>query len=142
MIRFERSVQDFIRHRQGFGQDILSGKVISHFTLASEHRPLRGWVAVTALPARAVRVRQDVPQQRATLLGLAGGRAGLSVLPSVPLRGALQVEVEGVAGPITLCAAPEELDPSPCLPASEVALGNGYASLDGRGVLHFRDDLL
>lgn len=43
----------------------------------------------------------------------------------------------GWSQPLGLCAPREALDVTPCIDASEVQLGTGFATLDGNGVLHF-----
>src|SRR5581483_10145657 len=95
----------------------------------AEHRPLAGAVDAAKLPMRGVLVRQDVWRQTATLLGYAGDRPGLSVLPEVKLRGALSVTVDGISRPVGLCAPPKELDPSPCIAPHDVTLENPTAYL-------------
>jgi hypothetical protein len=98
-------------------------------------------VEAAVLPARTVRVRQKLLEQTATLLGMAPGRTGPSVLPELSLRGVVRVELAGLSRPVTLCAPPAELDPSPCLLPRDLSLGGPFAVLDDRGLLHFRDDL-
>src|SRR4030095_14279435 len=68
-----------------------------------EHAPVRAWIQTGALPVRRVLVQPPVRNEPTTLLGLAPGRAHSSVLPPVPLRQALQLEVAGISRPITLC---------------------------------------
>ena len=63
------------------------------------------------------------------------------MLPRASLRGALQIEVDGIERPLTLCAPPEELDPSPCVPASDVTLDSRLVSLDADGTIRFSDRL-
>ncbi|HEY7957915.1 MAG TPA: hypothetical protein VII38_21585, partial [Polyangia bacterium] len=69
----------------------------------AEHPPLRGWLDTKRVPMRGVLVRQQVWQKTATLFGYAGDRPGLSILPELSLRGALEVEVGGISRPVTLC---------------------------------------
>jgi hypothetical protein len=107
----------------------------------TEHAPVRGWLDTQKVPMRGVLVRQHVWDQTATLLGYAGDRPGVSVLPELSLRGGMQVEVKGISRPITLCAPPKELDPSPCLAPRDVKLENPAAYLDKGGAFHFVDQI-
>jgi hypothetical protein len=88
-----------------------------------DHAPKSAQIDVTKLPARAVIVRQALVEQTATLLGAAPNR-GLSVLPPLSMRGALQVNVDGVSRPVTVCEPSRALDPSPCIDPKDVALGS------------------
>jgi hypothetical protein len=103
------------------------------------HPPLRGWLDLPKVPMRGVLVRQNLWEQTATLLGFAGDRPGVSVLPELQLRGALLMELQGVSRPVTLCAPPRALDPSPCVASHEVTLDNPAAYLDKGGAFHFVD---
>jgi hypothetical protein len=47
----------------------------------------------------------------------------------LPLRGALHVNLKGVSRPITLCADAAALDPTPCLSARHVSLGQPLARI-------------
>lgn len=107
----------------------------------SEHRPLRARIDTGALAARGVRVRQDLRRQRSTLLGYADDGRGISVFPQFSLHGALQIELEGIDGPLTVCAPPEALDPSPCVSASDVKADSRLARFDPDGTLRFMDRL-
>jgi hypothetical protein len=107
----------------------------------AEHRPVHASIDLAALAARGVRVRQDLQRQTSTLLGDAGDGSAVSVLPHVSLRGALQVELEGIDGPVTLCASPEELDPSPCVPPQDVTLDSRLVTLEPDGTLRFVEQL-
>ncbi len=89
------------------------------------------------LPMRGVLVRQDVFKHTATLLGYAGDRPGVSVLPDIRLRGALAVEVRGFSKPITLCAEKKSLDVSPCIRSSDIKLENPVAYLAEGDSFHF-----
>lgn len=106
-----------------------------------DHPPLRGWIDTTALAARGVLVRQDLHRLTSSLLGIADSGGAFSVLPRVRLRGALQVQLEGIDDPVTLCAAPERLDPSPCIPASEVSVDSRAARLDADGSVRFAEQM-
>jgi hypothetical protein len=107
----------------------------------AEHRVRRGWVDSGALVERSMRIRQDVRQRTYTLLGYAGDGSGVSVFPRLPLRGTLQLELEGIDRPVTLCAPPLELDPSPCVPASELKVDSPFATLAADGTLRFTEQL-
>ncbi|HVY46049.1 MAG TPA: hypothetical protein VHB21_09230, partial [Minicystis sp.] len=102
----------------------------------TEHAPGRAWIDTGPLPARGVLVRQDVLRGTAKLLAWSGA-PGVSVVPEVPLRGALYVEVAGVSRPITVCAPPKDLDTSPCVAARDLASEQPAAYVDARGALHF-----
>ncbi|HJZ88745.1 MAG TPA: hypothetical protein VKN99_26420 [Polyangia bacterium] len=104
---------------------------------AAEHRPLRGWIDAARLTVRGVLLRQNVSQQMVTLLGWTSDRSALSVLPQLPLAGALEVELEGIGRPVTLCLPAEALDPSPCLAAADVRIASPLMYLDRDGAFHF-----
>ena len=107
----------------------------------AEHAPVQGWLDETKIPMRGVLVRQQVWRQTATLLGYSGDRPGVSVLPEVKLRGALMIEVAGIASPVALCGNGRKLDTDPCVPVGEVAIDNPVAYLDKGGAFHFVDHL-
>ncbi|MEA2697243.1 MAG: hypothetical protein QOI66_1514, partial [Myxococcales bacterium] len=108
----------------------------------ADHPPVRGWIEPQAPSPRAVLVRQNVVQQTATLLGLrTADFVRASVLPASPLRDAIRVELEGISRPVTVCAPPKELDPSPCLQPQDVALDSAVAFMDGNGLMRFRDGI-
>ncbi len=90
---------------------------------------------------RGVVVREHVWQRTATLLGSAADRKTLSVLPELPLRGALLVELKGISHPVTLCGRDKDLDPSPCIVAGDLSLGNPLTKLDANGVVKVDDSL-
>ena len=104
----------------------------------SAHAPLRARVK---LPVRQVLVRQQVLERTAMLLGAADQRPGLSVVPDLPLRHALEIDLEGLTRPVTICAPLAALDPEPCLAADEITVENPLVTLDREGVLHFVDHL-
>jgi hypothetical protein len=104
------------------------------------HRPLRAWIDSAVLSARGILIRQDLRRGTATLLGDAKG-GGVSVLPQLALRGALHIELEGIDGPVTVCAPSEALDPSPCVRASEVGVDSPLMFADADGTLHFVEHL-
>src|SRR5262249_33743788 len=103
----------------------------------ADYPPLRGAIDASRVPLRGVVGRQHLHEHAATLLGSAGDRPGVSVLPEVNLRGALTVELRGISRPVTLCRPAKDLDPSPCLVASDVKLENPMAYLDQDGAFHF-----
>jgi hypothetical protein len=93
---------------------------------------------VKKLPARNVLVRQDVPNQTATLFGYRNGGT-LSVVPALSLAGALWVDVAGLSRPITICQPPRTFDPTPCIGSGDVTIDNPFAFADPDGTFHFRD---
>ena len=102
------------------------------------HPPLR---ARLNLPVRQIWVRQQILAGTATVLGSAELRQAVSVLPELPLRRGIEVDVEGLARPVTICAPASALDPEPCLAASEITIASPLVRLDGDAVMHFVDDL-
>jgi hypothetical protein len=93
------------------------------------------------VPVRSVLVTQQVWPQTAKLIAYGGAGAGSSVLPEVKLRGALQVVVQGVSRPVTLCGGKRSFDPSPCIQPSDVHIDNPYAYLDKHGAFRFVDHI-
>jgi hypothetical protein len=89
------------------------------------------------VPMRRVIVRQDLYNQSATLLGTKDD--AVSVLPDLALRDALSVDV-GMSRALTLCGPKKDLDPSPCIAATDVKIQNPLAYLDG-GVFRFVDHI-
>lgn len=88
---------------------------------------------------RRVRVRQDVLARSASLLGT-DPRAGVSVLPEIPLVGTLWISMPSLSRPITLCREPRALDPSPCIGPDDIQIASPLAHVDPRvGALHFLD---
>ncbi|HET7825945.1 MAG TPA: hypothetical protein VFK90_11460, partial [Anaeromyxobacter sp.] len=81
-----------------------------------------GWIEPALGAPRTVVVEQHVPEQWARLLALAGDRSTPSVLPWFRMRGNLYVAAQGLPTPITVCAAAEELDPTPCLAPRDLAV--------------------
>jgi hypothetical protein len=65
----------------------------------------------------------------------------LSVLPEIALRGALEIDLEGLSRPITICAPAAQLDPEPCVTANQITVASPLVALDRDGALHFVDDL-
>jgi hypothetical protein len=113
----------------------------SNVVVLTVHPPLRAWVDTSALAARGVRVRQDLRHHTNTLLGYAADGSGVSVLPQPSVRGMLHVALDGIDQPVTVCAPPEELDPSPCVPVTEVRLESRFVHLDMDGTLRFVEQL-
>jgi hypothetical protein len=99
-------------------------------------------VAVTLDPTRfayrgGVRVEQDLARQSARLVGYTGDDRSSSELPEVQLRGALQVRVEGIASPVTLCGSPAAQDPTPCIAPKDIHIDDAIGSVDADGAFHF-----
>jgi hypothetical protein len=88
---------------------------------------------LTPLPAGAVE------PARTRLLGVAGSRVTPSVLPEVPLAGALHVELAGLSAPVTVCAPGRALDPTPCLAPADLRTASPLATIDAAGVLRLRE---
>jgi hypothetical protein len=107
----------------------------------AEHRPLRGWVDSSASADRGVAVRQDLRRETTTLLGYARDGSGVSVLPQLVLRGTLHLELEGIDHSVTLCAPPQEFDPSSCVSAHDVRVESPLMFADADGTLHFVEHL-
>src|SRR5262249_4456145 len=101
----------------------------------AEHPPVRAWLKPGSAPSRTVVVRQDLEHGTATLFGQAANRPDLSVLPELSLRGTLELELNGISRPVTVCAPARELDPSPCLLPSELTLGSRLSYLDQGGAI-------
>jgi hypothetical protein len=139
-LHIQASPHPEVRQRAAAVEEVVMAAGFNAVAVA-QHPPVRGRIDDQALPARSVSVRQDFARQTASLLGIARERTKVSVLPTVPLRGVLWVDLEGFSRPVTLCAPPRELDPSPCLPAEAVTLGSPLVSLDRDGLLHFREAL-
>ena len=93
------------------------------------------------LPVRQVRVRQRPVDATAVLLASAQSPQGVSLLPELPLRGALQVDVEGLARPVTVCAPAAVLDPAPCVSGDALAIASPLVTVDHDGVVRFTDHL-
>lgn len=79
-----------------------------------------------------VRVSQDIAAQLAFPF-VAGDDARRP--PAIDLRPLLRFHV-GWSEPLPLCDDPAALAVTPCIKASEVRLGTGFATLDASGVLH------
>jgi hypothetical protein len=103
----------------------------------AKHAPLKGWLDPDKMTVRGVLARQDVWKQKVTMLAYSGDQPGLSVMPELDLRGAMQVKLDGVSKAVTLCAPADALDVSPCVMPSDVVLKNPLAYLDKDGQFHF-----
>jgi hypothetical protein len=99
--------------------------------------PAKAWLDDEKSRVRGVFVRQNVWKQTATLLAFEGGRPGASVLPAVDLRGSLFARIDSLEDPITLCAPPDALDPTPCLAPSDLKPAVPIVYVDDKGLLHF-----
>ena len=102
-----------------------------------DHPLVLGWIDDPVRTARVVLVRQDVEHRTATLVGSYEDDSVVSVLPQLSLRGALHLQLQGIEPPVTLCGPPQALDPSPCVGATEVRLGNPMAYLEADGTIRF-----
>src|SRR3954465_8985665 len=81
----------------------------------SLHRPLRAWIDSGVFAARGLLVRQDLSRRRSTIAGYTIRNDRVTVLSKIELRRVLRVELEGIDGAVTLCAAPKEADAAPCI---------------------------
>jgi hypothetical protein len=136
-----------------------------HAAKAAEVDPAR-------LPFDEILVRQDIDGQRAALLAAirdpeppladrpaSGVQPAAFTRPAEPgqrstprlrawpllpvlLRGALQVSVEGLPEPITVCGDANDLDPRPCLAPGELVVAAGPGRTDpGAGALVLKPEL-
>ena len=103
----------------------------------STHPPLHATLDPVRLSERRIVVQQELNTQSAKLLGVSSDRPSLSILPELPLRGALLVELTEVTQPITVCAAGRALDPTPCLAPADLSSASPLARVDGDGTLRF-----
>ena len=81
------------------------------------------------------------PRPDGTLLGVKLDGGPVSVVPDVSLRGTFFAEVGGISRPITVCAPPKQLDPSPCIATGDIRSQQRVAYVDGDGALRFTDRL-
>lgn len=86
------------------------------------------------VPPLDVRVSQDIGAQLAFPF-VAGDDARRA--PAIDLRPLLRFHV-GWSEPLPLCEDRAALAVNPCIDATEVKLGSGFATLDSAGVLHVR----
>ncbi len=107
----------------------------------ADHPVTNAWVEPSKMPIVGVLVRQHVWQQTATLLAQTQASPTVSVLPELRLRGALVFNAKDISRPITLCSAPRDLDPSPCVSVDDAKLENPVAYLDKGSAFHFVDQL-
>ena len=89
--------------------------------------------ATLELAYRGVRVEQDLARQSAKLVGYTGSDSASPALPVVQFRGALHVRVDGIASPVTLCGSPTAQDPTPCIAAKDLHIGDALGSVDADG---------
>jgi hypothetical protein len=101
----------------------------------------RAWVEAENQSAPQIRVRQDLQRQRATLFAVRGGDGDAALVPVLPMRGRLFFELTGISRPVTVCASAAELEPDPCVEATELDLGNPAARWDEGGAVRLRDDV-
>jgi hypothetical protein len=106
-----------------------------------DHPPVHGTLDSSRFVVHGVLVRQDLPSQRATILGYGGGQSGISVVSGLDLHGALRVELRGISQPVSLCGTPSDLDVTPCISPESVALANTLAYLDADGNFHFSEQV-
>ena len=66
-------------------------------------------------------------------------RPAFSAPPDYPGR---FIVLEGIDGALTVCAPPKELDPTPCVSASDVTVESRLAHFDADGTLRFIDQLM
>ena len=107
----------------------------------ADHPVVRAWLDEKKTPPRTVVVRQDVFQRTATLLGRWTGRLEVSVLPELPLRDRLLLQVQSIARPVGVCAEASDLDPSPCVGVTDLSIDQALTTLDRSGSVHVRDDV-
>jgi hypothetical protein len=107
------------------------------------HPALRGSLDPALAAPRRVVVEQRPLDGSARLLAESLAEStdarSRSVLPEVPLRGALLVSLEGISAPVTVCAPAEDLDPSPCLAPADVRADSSLARVGEDGVLRLVD---
>jgi hypothetical protein len=107
----------------------------------TEHAPSGARIDGDKVAALRVLVRQNIHEQSAKLLRVGEGASGASVVPEIPLRGALLVDVAGISRPVTLCASARKLDPSPCILPADVRIEQRGAYVDPGGAVRFVDSL-
>jgi hypothetical protein len=103
----------------------------------SIHPPLRATLDPARLIERRIVVQQDLNTQSAKILGVSSSRPTLSILPELPLRGVLSVQLAEMTQPITVCAPGRALDPTPCITSADLQSGSPLARVDGDGTLRF-----
>lgn len=121
-------------------ESVVLERGINPISLA-DHPPVRVSLAAGAVPARTVVVRQRPNHGTATLLGRTAGHPTPSVLPAIPLRGALEAQLAGVSRAVTLCAASRTLDPTPCIAPSDVIAGSALAQVRDAGDLRISEQV-
>jgi hypothetical protein len=124
-----------VRSDAAFVEQVMMGGV--NPVALRDHPALHATLDPARTPPSGLLVEQDLRGQRMRLLADA---TGPSLAPEVPLRGLLRIEVQGFSEPLTLCGAPRDLDPTPCVAATDVEVGSPLARLDESGTLHLRED--
>src|SRR6185437_2568072 len=135
-LRIARSPYAAVREHAADVEQMLMTTGMNRVAL-DDHPLVRGWIDDGFRTTRVVLVRQDVEHQMSTLVGSYEDDGAVSVLPQLSLRGAMHLELQGIDQPVTLCALPQALDPSPCVLATEVRLGNPLAYLEADGTIRF-----
>ncbi|MCL2625508.1 MAG: hypothetical protein FWD46_01650 [Cystobacterineae bacterium] len=102
---------------------------------------VRAWLVDSKAPKRNVRIRQDVWNQRAKLLGYSADTKKLSVLPDLSFGEILWAELQSVSRPVTVCENRKSLNPLPCIHISDISLDNPFTYLEGKRLFRFRDNL-
>ncbi len=92
-----------------------------------------------AFPVLGLVLRQDVSAQQATLLGYRAREEEAGPVPALDLRGLVRFRVPGFARPVSVCAPPEALDPSPCIDPAEMGLGVDFVTQGQDGRFHFAE---
>src|SRR5262249_60726256 len=103
----------------------------------TSHPPHRATLDPARLIERRIVVQQDLDAQSAKILGVSSSRPTLSILPELPLRGVLSVQLAELSQPITVCAPGRALDPTPCITSADLQSGSPLARVDGDGTLRF-----
>ena len=127
------------QHAQAVEQAVMATGA-NPITLA-EHPPVRGWLDPSVASARAVVVEQLLPEQTARLLSYTSGKPTPAVIPEIPTRGTLHVELRGISLPVTTCAPAADLDVTPCLPPEAIEAERALAEVDAQGALHVIDSM-
>lgn len=107
----------------------------------SRHPVIRAWFDERRLEQRLVLVQQSPWEGSALLLGRTETQRVESVMPEVPLRRTLRVQLRGISRPVGVCEDPGSLDPSPCIELRDISLPNALTELDNLGAIHLKDHL-
>jgi hypothetical protein len=138
-VRIARSGFPEVRAAGAALETQLLGTGVNAISLA-EHPVLSARFEAGGLADRTVLVQQGRAGLGASLLALGGAGAKRSVLPVIPLRGRLWVQVQGLSGAVTACGEARDFDPTPCLAPGDVASDSAFVSRDARGDLHVTDE--